>query len=47
MGDRLRIVLAILVILAFMGFGAWMWVENWTECRSSHSWLYCVHVLSK
>lgn len=34
-----------LAVVAFMVLGVWLEWRMWTECRSDHSFLYCVRVL--
>jgi hypothetical protein len=37
----------IAVVVVLLVFGLWATKSLGTECRTDHSWLYCVHFLNK
>jgi hypothetical protein len=42
-----KLALCIAVLVALIMLGVWMEIGLWSECRSEHSWFYCVRVLSQ
>lgn len=46
MKDNPELVLALAVVLLVIG-GVYMEVRMWNECRTDHSWWYCMRVLGK
>jgi hypothetical protein len=36
-----------LFVVGWIAFGIYMEVSMWNECRTDHSWFYCMRVLGK
>lgn len=36
-----------LIVLAVIGIALWWEISLWSECRSDHSFFYCLRVLGK
>jgi hypothetical protein len=47
MKDKLFIGIAAIFFAALIGSVIWWNVSIWNECRSDHSWSYCMRLLSK
>lgn len=47
MKDKIIILGMCAVMVLLFGVGIWWTTELWAECRETHSWLWCVKVLSK
>jgi hypothetical protein len=47
MTPNFKLALYVAVLVALIMLGVWMEIGLWSECRSEHSWFYCVRVLSQ
>lgn len=43
----MRITLAATALLAVAAISIAIAASVWSECRADHSWLYCIHLISK
>jgi hypothetical protein len=45
MTPNFKLALCLAAIVASILFCVWLEIGLWSECRSDHSWLYCLRVL--
>jgi hypothetical protein len=46
-GSAMKAIIFFLICIAFIVFGIWYELMLWDECRTDHSWMYCLRVITK